>query len=502
MGFSVSFQESAYTIDGVTALHLVCSTGEDTASATRQYLFDVTLSSTDDLYRQSWQGVALPEGKTSVVIPFVVPLGWAADCIQHAFDGTNGSLTAAMSAEETLTLGTKQYTYSYTGCRAALGVSVSETLQPTAGALEVVQADSTVPAEWGIWVQGLSRVRVSAPQAAGSAGSQIVAYYFNGGAAQTENSAELLLRDSGNVTVSVTVEDSRGRTATADLLLTVAPYAAPRLRAISSHRCAADGTADEEGTDFLAACTLDASPLDGKNPVTVQAAWKKVTETDYGAPVTVCPGSAQHIAAALGQGAGYDVKYTASDTFYTAEYCDYISSTVYLLHFRKGGRGIAVGKAAEQDELFDVGLETRLRRGLTVGGDLAVTGALALGGTDVSAALTALAGAETAALTPDQTYFSAAAITENSLVRWGRLVLYRFCGSLPGGTPPQEGDTVTVGTLPAGWYDAAHPPVLLALQSSVYPCPCTLSPAGTLTVTLTQTGQQTVMLTGVGILTQ
>lgn len=462
--FTIGYAEPYFTIDGNTALHLRC-TADEAASSTQHYTFRVTLSSTSGTYQSSFTA-SMPNGQTVLTIPYVVPLEWANDFAVNigdlAHEDACGAFSAVMEVDVTVTGGVSRYEYTFKGYQASLAATVAEEILPQVGPLTVTAADGRVPADWGVWVQGISVAKIACPEAAGAYGSRVIAYYFGDGAARTENQAQLRLTESGTVTVPVTVEDSRLRRTTRDLLLTVQPYTAPALAGIASRRCAADGTDAEEGAYFTAACTPAGSTLDGKNPLAVTVAWKAVTAADYGAPVTLTSLGGQLVAAGLQPGASYQVRYTVSDAFYTVDYYDYVSSTVYLLHFLKGGTGIAVGKAAEQPNLFDVALPTTLRRNVAVGGSLAVAGGLTLNGTDVGTALSELGTESRSAFTVDTAQVES--VIENSILRSGRLVLYRLQCLLS--FTPYEGAEYCIAQVPAGFYRPTAPPVITALQNN------------------------------------
>lgn len=62
MRFNLSFQEDYAVIDGVSALHLICTT-EEPASDKLLYSFDVELYSTNQKYVHRWQGCADAAGQ-------------------------------------------------------------------------------------------------------------------------------------------------------------------------------------------------------------------------------------------------------------------------------------------------------------------------------------------------------------------------------------------------------------------------------------------------------
>lgn len=495
--FGIGFEEDYFTINGRSALHIAVSAGE-AASSIVLYRFEVTLRSTNGLYSQSFSA-SMPEGQKRLSIPYIVPLEWANDFAVNTGDTAHadacGSFTAVMTVYYTGYAGTLVFEHEFTGYRAAVSGTVDSSILPAGGTLTAQAVDGRVPAEWGLWVQGISVARVACSGAAGALGSTVTAYYFNGGGAQAGNTADLRLTESGSVTVSVTVEDSRLRRVTQDLLLQVQPYAPPALTGISSRRCDAGGTESEEGECFAARCTPAGFSLGGCNPLTIRCAWKAVTAAGYGPPVTL-DGAADEtlIQAGLQKGASYDVQYTVSDAFYSIDYYDYVSSTVYLLHFLKGGTGIAVGKAAEQPNLFDVALDTRLRRDLAVGGSLAVTGTFTLGGTDIGAALAQQGSQASGAFAVDMS--KAASVSENRILRCGRFVLYRLQCTLSIQT--WEGEEFRLAGAPQGFFSAEWPPVVVAVQNGV-PCRGRIDTGGGAYILPNGDGRQATELYGFGI---
>lgn len=495
--FNVSFTEKYFVIDGVRALHMVCTTDEP-ANATNLYSFDVELFSTNKQYQKVWKGVQMPDGKTSVSIPFVPPLDWANDFTTNigevGYEKACGLFHVTMTAHYTAYAGTLVFENDYTGYAAQMPGGVTEDLVPTVGAIAMVPVDGIVPADWNVWVQGKSVARLTANQAAGSYGSTIVSWRFGHGAEQAEAVADIALKDSGAVTIPVTVTDSRLRMATNDILLQVEPYQPPTLTQISSFRCRPDGTPDENGTAFLPKYKVKFSDIQGWNLPTVICRWKKVTETAYGMPNE--PIAGQPLEANLEAETSYNVKYTVSDFFTAIDYYDYISSTVYLLHFMKGGTGIAVGKAAESSNLFDVGLDTSFRRNVEVEGNLAVTGGMHLGGTDVAQALTDLGNIKTAKVSCRGNFTN---VIENDAVKCGRMVIVRLHGMLKNGSePPFEGQEYHIADLPSGFYNGEYLPLAVGMQNNI-PCKAYVTAQGAVYVVPARTGLQNTEIVAVGI---
>ena len=495
--FQLSFAEEYHVVDGIHPLHLVC-TAEEPATPRVHYTFDVSLASTTGKYSRRFADVKMPEGKTSVSIPFVPPLDWVDDFAENigdlAHEAACGLFRASMKVHFVGYAGTAEFAYDYTGYAAQMPGGVPENIRPTVGRIAAQQADKAVPPAWGIWVQGKSLVKLTVPEAAGARGSRIISWRFGHGSEQTHDGAELPLPQAGRVDIPVTVTDSRLRMATADISLVVQPYQPPSLSAISSSRCQPDGTPSENGSAFLPRYTLLYSGLGGHNTASVSCRWKKVTQSEYGPARVPVPGQA--MAAALEKETSYDVQYTVTDAFGSIEYFDYISSTVYLLHFLKGGTGIAVGKAAESGNLFDVGLDTRFRRDASVGGDLSVTGQLKLGGKDVAPLLRSLQQVESRTMTVQPCMSE---LTANQAAKYGRLVLSRLEGVLTdGGEMPFAGMPYHLATLPAGWFSTRYPTMVTASQNGL-PCYGYVTEAGEVYVMPNKSGLQNTRVDTIGI---
>ncbi len=214
----------------------------------------------------------------------------------------------------------------------------------------------------------------------------------------------------------------------------------------------------------------------------------------YGYPQE--PVSGQAMWADLEAGVSYDVKYTVSDEFNAIDYFDYISSTVYLLHFLKGGTGIAVGKAAEVGNLFDVGLNSDFRRDVTVGGDLKVKGGLQLGGTDVGQSLKLL-GSPSSSRIAYQSCLTQ--VTENTAVKWGRVVVTRLSGAMTNNNQmTHAGYEYHVADLPRGYFSSQYLPMLTASQNGM-PCTGYVTPQGAVYLIPNQDGLQDTEISTVGI---
>ena len=127
-----------------------------------------------------------------------------------------------------------------TGTRTcALTLKVPPTVVPSISSVTVSDANSTVATKIGAYVKMLSTLSVEIT-AAGSYGSTVSSYRTSlDGVNYTQASftCSKRLSTSGDLTLMVTVTDSRGRTATYTETLTVLDYSYPSIRLFKADRC-------------------------------------------------------------------------------------------------------------------------------------------------------------------------------------------------------------------------------------------------------------------------
>ena len=166
---------------------------------------------------------------------------------------------------------------------------------------------------------------------------------------------------SGSLTCTVTVTDSRGRTASRSATVTFVPYAAPKFTACVSERCLADGTVDNDGTYFKSTTAVSFSTCNGNNTITMTVKYKKTDAVVYGTEATIEPGVNTCGNNDLDTEFSYDVMYEVTDQFCTVSYTDYISTATYLMHFLHGGKGVAFGQKATMENYLDCAFKALFR---------------------------------------------------------------------------------------------------------------------------------------------
>lgn len=205
-------------------------------------------------------------------VGFTIPSSWLS------------ALPNSTSATATATL----YTYNngtlVGSTSKSFTVSVPSTVKPSISAFTAVphSANNTVEG-WGVAVQGYSYLTLDVTATAGT-GASIANISFTGhgitqsSAATTGNTA--VVTSTGTLTYNVTVTDSRGRTESTTVNITVYEYANPTINSLESVRCYSNGTPSDTEGDYIKSFPVFVfSSVNGNNSLSV----KKLEYREHGA---------------------------------------------------------------------------------------------------------------------------------------------------------------------------------------------------------------------------
>lgn len=240
-----------------------------------------------------------------------------------------------------------------------LTLTVPSSVKPTITSLTAARVDGAVPSTWGIYVQTKSKATLTINGAAGSYGSTISSYSITGGG-YTSTASSLttgFLNTSGTVTFTATVTDSRGRvSAAATVSISVVAYSPPSFASYLSQRCLSTGTVDDDGTYIRGLVSYSYASCSSKNTITRATYYKKASDTAWtNASAAFSSGTAFTFGGGkISTETSYDIKYTLTDAFTTIAIQDIVSTAAVVMDFKRGGKGVAVGKVSEVDNAFEV----------------------------------------------------------------------------------------------------------------------------------------------------
>lgn len=209
-----------------------------------------------------------------------------------------------------------------------------------------------------LYVQGKTTVKLTCNATMGS-GATISSYTFSGpnlNASSTSNTATSgILTSSGTLTYTVTVTDSRGRTVSTTVPITVHSYAKPSFKSASVNRSNSSGVSDSSGTYAKYNVEGAYSSVGGKNTQTITVAHSSNNGSTYSAETTIrsatntnVPISGVYGSGALSTTSSYLIRFTIKDGYgATATTVLTLSTVSRAINIKSDNNGIAFGKIAE-----------------------------------------------------------------------------------------------------------------------------------------------------------
>ena len=245
-----ALNKSSVTMDGVSIIQLTVPPSNAAYSHKVIWWTTAARKTTDKVEQTLAVGI-----KSATLNP--VPLNWCnaytgrppyiANCTLETYNGA-------------VKIGELNYTF---------GVIVPTDIKPT-----VLLAVEPVDGLGGLYVRLKSKAKLTAT-AAGSYSSDIESYAMTGnGQSGTTNpwTTPYAYAFDGTHEVSVMVTDTRGRTATELVTITVMAYNRPSIDPITAERCTDNGTLDSDGTYIKLAAGLKVSSVGGNNAIVTSVA--------------------------------------------------------------------------------------------------------------------------------------------------------------------------------------------------------------------------------------
>ena len=346
----------ASTISSVTSSVSVNGTNAVTVNITRaSSSFTHTVVFTFGSYSKTTTGVGT---STS----YAIPTSWL-NAIPNATSGTaKVTVTTYSGSTKIGSAVSKNFT-----------LTVPSTVVPTISAVTLSEATSGLAAQFGGYVQNKSKIAVKIT-AAGALSSTIKAYKttIQGTNYTAASFTSGVLKNSGTSTVTITVTDSRGRTASTTRSITVNAYAAPKITSFQGFRCLANGTENYEGTYLNAAVNFSISSVGSKNTASYSIEYKLQSATTWTAltsgSVYALNSNIVSASGLFGVDNSYDIRLSVTDFFGTVRSTFEIPTAFTLLDFNGSGRGVAFGKVSELAEGMEIDLPMSIYKYIYMGG--------------------------------------------------------------------------------------------------------------------------------------
>lgn len=239
---------------------------------------------------------------------YTIPASW----YNQIPNSTSGTATVYLyTYVDGILIGTSSQTFT---------ASVKSSVVPAIGSISATGVDLM----WGLYLQGHSSVTISVSNCSAGSGATIASYSIQGhGLNYSENRTQTsasatsaVFTVSGSQTYTAKITDSRGRTASRSVTITVTAYAAPAISSVTGIRCDSDGTANPTtGTSLKASATFTYSAV-GSNTLSSSLSYKKHTDQAYTQVQTgITSGTTYIFAVGLAEiSSSYDVQVEVTDT--------------------------------------------------------------------------------------------------------------------------------------------------------------------------------------------
>ena len=218
----------------------------------------------------------------------------------------------------------------------------------------------------GSYIQSVSSVTATITGATGSYGSTITSYSISGHGLNTSSSSgtSSVITNTGTVTYTAKITDSRGRSATKTASISVIRYQKPTISITNMYRCNANGVTQNEGTYIRVVAEYSTASLSNlSRKYTIK--YKKSTESS-GWTTVVSNASLSNASGTVGYTIpnmsitnSYDISITIMDNYYNSTATNRAGAASCLMNIEKGGVGIG---------------KFHTKGALDVGGDIYVDG--------------------------------------------------------------------------------------------------------------------------------
>lgn len=233
---------------------------------------------------------------------------------------------------------------------------------------------------YGSPVQSLSKIKIKVN--AQLAYSSPISACSISAAGTTYNTAEAttgILQSSGEVPVSATVTDKRGRKGSASYTMNVQAYTVPSITKLAVNRCNENGSENDQGEYIRVRISATVTALNNKNTATYTLKYKKSTETSYTSTTLSALANTYAVTDHVqifpaDTNSSYDVVLEVEDRHNTTTRSISASTAFTLMNWGSNGTSLAIGKVAEKANAFECGLRMYDQYGMHVSNGMSLYG--------------------------------------------------------------------------------------------------------------------------------
>lgn len=288
---------------------------------------------------------------------YTIPVSWL-DAIPNNTSGTGTVTVTTYSGGKAIGSSSKSFT-----------VTAGSSVVPSFSSLSVTRVNGDVPSSWGVYVKTKSKATLQIVGAAGIYGSTIKSYSISGGGYSGTSSSLTtgFLNSAGTITFTAKITDSRGRSATKTVSITVQDYSPPEIASMTALRSNSSGTTQDDGEYISLTAVFAGSTVGGRN--TISGKYRYMPDGGSWSSLATISSGVRRTFSASGEST-FTVQVQVSDAFTTISRDVVVNSIQFTMDIKVEGKGIAFGKAAEYDDLLDVGWDAHFRGDAQIDGDI------------------------------------------------------------------------------------------------------------------------------------
>lgn len=240
-------------------------------------------------------------------------------------------------------------------------LNVPSNIVPSISSVAVAEATAGIAAQFAAYIQGRSTFKVTVA-AAGNQGSTIKSYSVKAdGKTYSGNSnvfTTQVINGSGSISVVATVTDSRGRTASKTVSVSVSAYSSPSIPTFKAVRCTSAGVESEDGTAVKISLNFSIAAMGNKNTRSFKIqqlngnTWTDIhTITD-----SYSTNSSIIKTGPFSVDSKFSFRAVAADFFTSATVYSDIVPSFALINFGASGKSIAFGMVSSNNKSMQFGL--------------------------------------------------------------------------------------------------------------------------------------------------
>lgn len=361
------------------------STGDGWSTSNQTKLYEYTTSTGWSRYHTqrtinfcaSLSGIDMLSGKTMTASKSITIKAKPSYTVSYSANGGSGAPSSQTKwYDESLTLSSTKPTRTGHTFKGWSTSSTATTATWSAGGTYTANATDTL---YAVWQANTYTVSYNANGGSGAPSSQTKTYgktltLSNTVPTRTNYNFVGWATSSTATTASYQAGGSYTKNSAATLYAVwELAYSKPRITNISVNRVNTNGQSDDQGTR----CKVTFSWATDKAAPTITISYRQTTSTNWSDVTLTAKNTSgtveQILTAAFSIDKSYEVKVTVADSVGSSYVTRTLSSGKFIIDFKAGGDGVAIGKAAENAG-FDVDMETTFKKSITTHGEVEIYG--------------------------------------------------------------------------------------------------------------------------------